>query len=65
MRVLPVLRLSQGRIGTTATNPNAVIAGLDPAIQPLNQQVKNWMPGSSPGKTWFHPTDFCPRLPGD
>jgi hypothetical protein len=28
-------------------------AGFEPAIQPLNQLVKNWMPGLGPGKTWF------------
>ncbi len=39
---------------------NLVIAGLDPAIQSLDQSVKDWMPGSKPapdaiggpGMTW-------------
>ena len=29
-----------------------VIAGLDPAIQSLDQSVKDWMPRSSRGMTW-------------
>ncbi len=31
---------------------NLVIAGLDPAIQSLDQLFKNWMPRSSRGMTW-------------
>jgi hypothetical protein len=73
VRVSPALGSSESKIGTTAINPDAVIAGLDPAIQPLNQQLKHWMPGSKPapdaiggpGMTWFPPIAFCPRLPGD
>ena len=31
---------------------HVAIAGLDPAIQLLNQPVKDWMPRSSRGMTW-------------
>ncbi len=36
----------------SVTHAELVIAGLDPAIQSVDQPVKDWMPGSGPGMTW-------------
>ena len=44
-----------------------VFAGLDPAIQSLDQSVKDWIPRSSRGMTWvgvgatWYETSFPPR----
>ncbi len=42
-----------------------VIAGLDPAIQSLDQSVKDWMPRSSRGMTWVGVCAFWYKLGTD